>query len=71
MRILTGKEKIGQARRKTCETEIITGKKDKINYCNATIKFFKAVFLYPPEIVRVNSLHNAPDFKITHRRPPG
>jgi hypothetical protein len=47
---------MGRAKKKTCKTEKITGRKEKANQCNATIKFFKTVFLYPPEKVRVNSL---------------
>jgi len=30
------------------------------------MQFFKALFLYPPEIIRINSLHNAPGRAITN-----
>jgi hypothetical protein len=57
MIILTGKKrKMGQARKKTSETEKSTGKKEKPTNATQQSNFFKAVFLYPPEKVMVNSL---------------
>lgn len=67
MIILTGKKrKMGQARKKTSETEKSTGKKEKPTNATQISNFFKAVFLYPPKNVMVNSLHNAPGRMITN-----